>query len=73
MERLAYRPPQLSMEAYARSACEGGVIELSSGDFSDQACSQRQEASYSLRMVSLGRLTLRLASSQAPEHVEGED
>jgi hypothetical protein len=72
MERLAYRPPQLSVEAYARSAHEGG-IELGSDNLSDQACSRWQEASHSLRMVSLGRMTLRLALSQALEHVEGKE
>jgi hypothetical protein len=51
----------------------GGGIELGSGDLSDQACSQRQEASYSLGMVSFGRMTLRLALSQASEHVEEKD
>jgi hypothetical protein len=48
-------------------------MELGSGDLADQACSQRQEASYSLRMVSIGRKTLRLALSQSPEHVEGKE
>jgi hypothetical protein len=45
---------------------------LGSSDLSDQACLQRQETSYSLGMVSLGQMTLRLAMSQALEHVEGE-
>jgi hypothetical protein len=49
------------VEAYARSTREGGGIELGSSDLSDQACSQRQEASYSLGMVSLGRMTLMLS------------
>jgi hypothetical protein len=52
----------------------GRSLGLGSGDlFSDQACSQRQEASYSLGMISSGRTTFRLALSQAPEHVEGEE
>jgi hypothetical protein len=51
----------------------GGGIELGSGDLSDQAGSRRQEASHSLKTVSLGRMTLRLDLSQAPEHVEGKD
>jgi hypothetical protein len=42
-------------------------------DLLDQVCSQRQEASYSLGMVSSGRTTHRLALSQAPERVEGEE
>jgi hypothetical protein len=50
----------------------GRILGLRSGDLLDQACSQRQEASYSLGMVSSGHMTLRLALSQAPEHVEGE-
>jgi hypothetical protein len=49
-----------------------GGIELGSGDLFGQGCSQRQEASYSLGMMSLGWMTLRLAFSQAPEHVEGK-
>jgi hypothetical protein len=51
----------------------GGSIELGFSDLSDQAYSRRQEASHSLRMVSLGCMTLRLALSQAPEHVEVKD
>jgi hypothetical protein len=51
----------------------GGSIELGSGDLSDQACSHRQEASYSSGIVSLGRMILRLALSQAPERVEGKE
>jgi hypothetical protein len=51
----------------------GGSIELGSGDLSDQARSRQQEASHSLKTVSLGHMTLRLALSQAPEHVEGKD
>jgi hypothetical protein len=51
----------------------GRSIELGSGDLSDQACSQRQEASYLLGIVSLGRMTLRLSLSQALEHVEGKE
>jgi hypothetical protein len=50
-----------------------GCLRLRFGDLLDQACSQRQEASYSLRMASSGRMTLRLALSQAPERVEGEE
>jgi hypothetical protein len=38
---------------------------LRSDDLSDQACSWRQEASYSFAMISLGRATLRLASPPA--------
>jgi hypothetical protein len=51
----------------------GRSIGLMSGNLSDQACSWRQEALYSLEMVSLGRMTLRLALSQALEHVEGNE
>jgi hypothetical protein len=54
-------------------SAQGGSIELESGDLSDQACSQWQEASYSLEIVSLGRMTLRLALSEAPERVEGKE
>jgi hypothetical protein len=50
-----------------------GGIELGSSDISDQASSRRQEASHSLKKVSLGRMSLRLALSQAPEHAEGKD
>jgi hypothetical protein len=50
-----------------------GSIELGSGDLSDQACLQWQEDSYSLGVVCSGRMTLRLALSQAPEHVEGKE
>jgi hypothetical protein len=50
----------------------GGSLGLRSGDLLDQAFSQREEASYSLGMASSGRTTLRLALSQAPERVEGE-
>jgi hypothetical protein len=50
----------------------GRSVGLRSGDlFSNQACSQ--EASYSLGMMSSGRTTFRLALSQAPEHVDGEE
>jgi hypothetical protein len=51
----------------------GGGVELGSGDLSDQACSRRQEAPHSLRMVSLGRVTLKLTLSQATENVEGKE
>jgi hypothetical protein len=51
----------------------GRSLGLRSGDLLDQACSQRQEALYSLGMVSSGRTTLMLALSQAPKHVEGEE
>jgi hypothetical protein len=51
----------------------GRSLGLRSGDLPDQACSYRQEASYSFGMVSLGRMTLRLALSQAPEHIEGKE
>jgi hypothetical protein len=51
----------------------GRSLGLGSGDLCDQACSWRQEASYSLGVVSSGRTTPRLALSQAPEHVEGEE
>jgi hypothetical protein len=57
--------------------CEVGArgrsLGLWSGDFSDQACSQRQEALYSLGTISSGRTTFKFALSQAPEHVEGEE
>jgi hypothetical protein len=55
------------------SAREGRGIELGSGDHSDQAGLRQQEASQTLKKVSLGRMTLGLALSQAPEHVEGKD
>jgi hypothetical protein len=51
----------------------GGSIELGSSDLSDQAGSRRQEALHSLKTMSLGRMTLRLALSQAPGHVEGKE
>jgi hypothetical protein len=51
----------------------GSSLGLRSGDLLDQACSQRQKASYLLGMVSSGRTTLRLAMSQALERVEGEE
>jgi hypothetical protein len=51
----------------------GRSLGLWSGDLSEQACSQRQEASYSLGMMSSGRTTFKLALSQSPEHVEGEE
>jgi hypothetical protein len=51
----------------------GGSIELGSGDLSDQACSRRQEASHSLLILSLGRMTLRLALCHALDHVEGKE
>jgi hypothetical protein len=44
----------------------GRSLGLGFGDHSDQACSQRQEASYSLGMMSSGRTTFKLALSQAP-------
>jgi hypothetical protein len=58
--------------------CEVGArvwsLGLRSGDsFSTKHASQRQMASCSLRVVSSGRRTLRLAMNQAPEHVEGEE
>jgi hypothetical protein len=51
----------------------GRSLGLRSDDLFDQACSQWQEASYSLGVVSSGPMTPRLALSQAPEHVEGEE
>jgi hypothetical protein len=45
---------------------------LRSGDLSDQAYSWRQEASYSLRLVSLGRTTFRLALAKPPSMSRGE-
>jgi hypothetical protein len=51
----------------------GRIPGLRSGDLPDQACSWRQEASYSFAMVSLGRTTLKLALSQAPEHIKGKE
>jgi hypothetical protein len=58
--------------------CEVGAREgslgLGSGDpFLTKHASRRQKASCSLGVVSSGRTTLRLALSQAPEHVEGEE
>jgi hypothetical protein len=54
--------------AYGRS------LGLRSVNLFDQACSQRQGlALYSLGMISSGRTAFRLALSQAPEHVEGEE
>jgi hypothetical protein len=65
------RPPQRGdlREVGAR----GRSLGLRSGDLFDQACSQRQEVLYSLGMISPGLTTFRLALSQAPEHVEGEE
>jgi hypothetical protein len=51
----------------------GRRLGLRSGDLPNQACSWWQEASYSFAMVFLGRTTLRLALSQAPEHIEGKE
>jgi hypothetical protein len=51
----------------------GRSLGLRSGDLPDQACSWWQEASYSFATVSLGRATLRLAFSQALEHIEGKE
>jgi hypothetical protein len=65
----------LTSTAQRGGLCEVGAQErnlgLRSSDLFNQACSQRQEASYSLGMVSSGRMAPRLALSQAPEHVEG--
>jgi hypothetical protein len=44
----------------------GRSLGLWSSDLSDQAYSWRQEASYSLRLVSLGRTTVRLALAKPP-------
>jgi hypothetical protein len=56
------------------TAQRGGLRKVSmSGDLSDQVGSRQQEASLLLNFVSLGRMTRRLALSQAPEHVEGKD
>jgi hypothetical protein len=56
------------------TAQRGGLRKVGmSGDLSDQAGSRQQEAPLLLNFVSLGRMTLRLALSQAPEHVEGKD
>jgi hypothetical protein len=54
-------------------AVRGRSAGLRSGDLPDQACSWRQEASYSFAMVSLGRATLRLALSQAPSISRGRN
>jgi hypothetical protein len=48
-------------------------VPISHSDLLNQACSRRKEASYSLGMVSSGRTTLRLALSQAPERVQGDE
>jgi hypothetical protein len=50
-----------------------GSLGLRSSDLLDQACFQRREALYSLEVASSGRTTLKLALSQAPERVEGEE
>jgi hypothetical protein len=42
---------------------------LRSGDLPDQACSWRQEASYSFAMISLGRATLWLAFLAKPPSI----
>jgi hypothetical protein len=64
------------------TAQRGGFQEISargrspglrSGDLSDQAYSWRQEASYSLRLVSLDRTTFRLALAKPPSMSRGRD
>jgi hypothetical protein len=64
------------------TARRGGLREISargrsprlrSGDLSYQAYSWRQEASYSLVMVSLGRTTFRLALAKPPSMSRGRD
>jgi hypothetical protein len=66
-------PTSIAQRGGLRKVGARGGIELGSGNLSDQAGSRRQEASHLLKMVSLGRMTLRLALSQAPEHIEGKD
>jgi hypothetical protein len=51
----------------------GRSLGLRSGDLSDQADSWRQEASYLLRLVSLGRTTFRLALAKPPSMSRGRD
>jgi hypothetical protein len=46
---------------------------LRSGDLSNQAYSWRREASYLLKLVSLGRATFRLALAKPPSMSRGRD
>jgi hypothetical protein len=50
-----------------------GSLGLRSGDLLDQSCSQRQDASYSLGMVSSGRMALKLASAKPPSMSRGRN
>jgi hypothetical protein len=80
LDSLTTTPGEASLPA--STAQRGGLREidargrgpgLRSGDLSGQACSWRQEASYSFAMISLSRTTVRLAFSQAPEHIKGKE
>jgi hypothetical protein len=51
----------------------GRSPRLRSGNLSDQAYSWRQETSYSLRLVSLGHTTFRLALAKPPSISRGRD
>jgi hypothetical protein len=51
----------------------GRSLGLRSGDLSDQAYLWRREASYSLRLVSIGRTTFRLAFAKPPSMPRGRD
>jgi hypothetical protein len=73
MERLAYRPLQLGVEAYERSAREGGAKGSGLATFLIKHYSWWPEASYSLRPVPLGRVTFRLALAKPPSMSRGKD
>jgi hypothetical protein len=71
-ERLSYRPPQLSVEAYVRSVREEESRTQVWRPYRPSMLAAT-EGVYPLGMMSSGRTTLRLALSQAPEHIEGEE
>jgi hypothetical protein len=60
-------------EGLREIGARGGSPGLKSSDLSDQAYSWRQEASYSLRLVSLGHTTFRLALAKPPSMSRGRD
>jgi hypothetical protein len=70
-ERLAYRPPQLSVEAYVRSAREESRTQVWRPYRPSMLTAT--EGLHSLGTMSSGRTTLRLPLSQAREHIEGEE
>jgi hypothetical protein len=72
MERLAYRPPQCG--GLREVGARGWSLGLRSGDlFRPSVLPGDRRLLCSLGVVSSGHMTLRLALSQAPEHVEGEE